>query len=76
MPCLEHQCVVPEKNPSPPHGRSLEIPRGWGGGGLRLNFYEHKLEFPGGRGLQNKKPFVGAVWIINYFVELHNEAFC
>jgi len=21
-------CVVPEKNPNPPHGRSLEIPRG------------------------------------------------
>ena len=25
------QCVIPEQNPYPPHGRSLEIPRGRGG---------------------------------------------
>ena len=36
-------CVVPEHihtpppppPPPPPHGRSLEIPKGWGGGGLK-----------------------------------------
>ena len=43
-------CVVPEKNPCPPHGRSLEIPRGRGV--LKAKFleatYEHKPEFPGG----------------------------
>ena len=45
------------KNPYPPHGRSLEIPSG-GGGVLKAKFlevmYENKLEFPGGRGVQNK----------------------
>ena len=38
-------CVVPEKNSYPPHGRSLEIPGGWGV--LKANFleavYENKL---------------------------------
>ena len=55
-----------QKNPFPPDGRSLEIPRGRGV--LKSNFlekmYENKLEFPGGRGaVQNKKPSVGGVWI-------------
>ena len=40
------------KNPYPPHGRSLEIPRGRGV--LKAKFleavYDNKLEFPGGRG--------------------------
>ena len=49
------ECAVSEKkNPYPPHGRSLEIPRGRGGGGLKVKIfeakYEAKLEFPGGTG--------------------------
>ena len=60
-------CVVPEKNPYPPHGRSLEIPKGRMV--LKANFleemYENKLEFPEGRDVQNKKPFVGGVWIFS-----------
>ena len=55
------------KNPYPPHERSLEIPRGRGV--LRAKFlegmYENKVEFPGGRGMQNKKPSVGGVWIFS-----------
>ena len=55
------------KNPYPPHGRSLEIPRGRGV--LKAKFleamYENKLEFPGERGMQNKKPSVGGVWIFS-----------
>ena len=41
------------KNPYPPHGRSLEIPRGRGGvskAKFLEEMYESKLEFPGGRG--------------------------
>ena len=53
------------KNQYPPHGRSLEIPRGKGD--LTAKFleamYENKLEFPGGKGggMQNIKPSVGGV---------------
>ena len=52
------------KNPYPPHGRSLEIPRGGGGEGvLKVKIlkakYEAKLEFPGGMGVQNKKNLYG-----------------
>ena len=61
------------KNPYPPHGRSLEIPKGRGGGSKKLNLleamYENKLEFPGGKGVQNKKP---SMWEYRYFPELHN----
>ena len=58
----------PRKNAYPPHGRSLEIPRGRGV--LKAKFleemYENKLEFPGrGGGGQNKKPSVGGVWIFS-----------
>jgi len=38
----------------------LEIPGGWGG--------PHRpsgTEIPGGRGVQNKKPSVGGVWIFS-----------
>ena len=56
------------KNPYPPHGRSFEIPGG-GGGVLKFKIleamYEAKLEFPGGRGVQNKKPSIGGVWIFS-----------
>ena len=59
------------KNPYPPDGKSLEIHRGRGV--LKAKFleetYENKLEFPGGRGVQNKKPAVGVVH--GYFLELH-----
>ena len=55
------------KNPYPPNERSLEIPRGRGV--LEAKFleamYGNKLEFPGGRGVQNKKPSVGGVWIFS-----------
>ena len=47
--------AVLEKNPYPPYGRSLEIPKR--GGVLNVKLleanYEAKLEFPGGRGAQN-----------------------
>ena len=50
------------KNPYPPHGRSLEIPRGRGV--LNINIleakFEPKLEFPGGRG--GTKTLCGGVW--------------
>ena len=40
-----------------------------GGGVLKAKFleamYENKLEFPEGRGVQNKKPSVGGVWIFS-----------
>ena len=55
------------KNPYPPHGRSLEIPRGRGvleAKNLETK-YEAKLEFPGGRGVQNKKPSMGGVLIFS-----------
>ena len=59
------------KNPYPLHGRSSEIPRGRGV--LKVKIleakYEAKLEFPGGRGMQNKKPSVGEN---GYFLELDN----
>ena len=46
---------------------------GRGGGVLKAKFleemYENKPEFPRGRGVPNKKPSVGGVWI---FLELHN----
>ena len=55
------------KNPYLLHGRSSEIPRGRGV--LKVKIleakYEAKLEFPGGRGVQNKKPSVGGVWIFS-----------
>ena len=54
-----------KKKPYPPQGRSLEIPRGRGV--LKAKIlevkYEAKLEFPGRRGVQKKKPSVGGVWI-------------
>ena len=50
------------KNPYPPPGRSLEIPRGRGI--LKVKIleakYEAKLEFPGGRGVQTLH---GGMWI-------------
>ena len=53
------QLCISRKNPYPPHGRSLEIPRGRGG--LKAKFleamYENELEFPGGRGDAKQKTF-------------------
>ena len=55
------------KNLYPPVGRSLEIPRGKGV--LKVKIleakYEAKLEFLRGTGVQNKKPFMGGVWIFS-----------
>ena len=47
--------------------RSLEIPRGRGVLGAKFlgAMYENKLEFPWGRGVQNKKPSAGGVWIFS-----------
>ena len=51
------------------HWKFLEGGREGGGGVLRVNIlkakYEAKLEFPEGRGVQNKKPSVGGVWIFS-----------
>ena len=51
------ECTVPEKNPYPLHGRSLEIPRRRGVLQVKIleAMYEAKLEFPEGSGVQNKK---------------------
>ena len=58
------------KNPYPPHGRSLKIPRGRGV--LKVKMleakYEAKLEFPGGRGgggAKQKREY-------GYILELHH----
>ena len=44
-------------NPYPPHGRSLEIPRGRGVLKVKIleAMYEAKLEFPGGTGGAKRK---------------------
>ena len=61
------------KNPYPPHGRTLEIPRGRGV--LKAKFleamYENKLEFPGGEGGCKTKTFRGGggVWIFSGTVQ-------
>ena len=58
-----------QKNPFPPHRKSLEIPRG--GGVLKAIFveamYENKLEFPGrGGGCKTINPkFHGGVWLFS-----------
>ena len=51
------------KNPYPPHGKSLEIPRGRGV--LKAN-----QNFLGGGGVQNKNLPWGTY---GYFLELHNR---
>ena len=62
-------CVVPEKkNPYPPHGRSLEIPRGKGlsKGKILEAKYEAKLKSlagGGGGGGKTEKPSVEVVKI-------------
>ena len=55
------------KNRYPPHGRSLKIPRERGVLEAKIleAKCEAKLEFPGGRGVQNKKSSVGGVWIFS-----------
>ena len=62
------------KNPYPPHRGSSEIPRGRGV--LKATMleakYEAKLEFPGGAGVQNKRPRVGG-GEYGYFLDLHSE---
>ena len=59
--------MVPESTLYPyfPHGRSLEILRGKGGVQAKVldEKYEAKLEFPGGKGVQNKTPSTGGVQI-------------
>ena len=62
------------KNPYPPHGRTLQIPRGRGF--LKTKFlevmYENKLEFPGGRGGAKQKTFRGGSmgWIFSGTAQL------
>ena len=50
-------------NPYPPHGRSLEIPRGRGVLKVKIleATHEAKLEFPGGMGGAKQKPSVGGM---------------
>ena len=56
-----------QKNPYPPHGRSLEIPKGREVLNAKIleAKYEAKLEFPGWTGVQNQKPSEGGVWIFS-----------
>ena len=63
----EESMCSSRNNPYPPHGRSLEIPRGRGVLKVKIleATYEAKLEFPGGQGVQNKKPSMGGVWIFS-----------
>ena len=61
-------CVVPEKNPYTPHGRSLEIPRvkGLSKGKILEAKYEAKLKsLVGGGGAKQKKPSVEGVKIFS-----------
>ena len=60
--CVNSHCVVPEKNPYPPHGRSLEMPRGKGV--LKAKILEAKYEAKlkslwWGGGCKTEKPSVG-----------------
>ena len=66
QPMIQH-CAVPEKNPYPPHGRSLEIPRGE----VKIleAKYEAKLEFPRGTGGAKQETFHWGEYV--YFLELH-----
>jgi len=63
-----YDCVVPEKNLYPSHGRSSEISSGRGF--LKAKIleakYEDKLEFLGGRGEQNKQTFHGGSMDISW----------
>ena len=59
--------MVPEKTHTHPMEGQWKF---LGGGGvLKAKFlqemYGNKLEFPGGGGVQNKKPFMGGVWIFS-----------
>ena len=65
---LKSKLCFSRKYPYPPHGRSLEIPRGRGV--LKIKIFEGKLEFPGGKG-SAKQPSVGGVWILIMSLELH-----
>ena len=63
---VQLQSAVPEKI----HPHSMEdhqIPKGRGVLEVKIleAKYEAKLEFPGGRGVQKKKPLVGEVWIFS-----------
>ena len=64
------------KYPYPPHGRSLEIPKGRGV--LKAKFleamYESKPEYPGGEGGAKQKPSVGGVWIFSLVLTNHYSA--
>ena len=50
--------------------KSSEIPRGRGVFEAKIleAKYEAKLEFPGGTGVQNKKPSPGGVWVFSGIV--------
>ena len=66
------------KNPYPPHGRSLEIPRRRGV--LRAKFleamYEYKPEFPGERGGGCKTKNLPSRGEYGYFLKLHILLYC
>jgi len=64
---MKAKCVLSSrKNPCPPHGKSLKIPRG--GDFKSQNFeakYEVKLEFLGGREGARQQPSIGGVWMFS-----------
>ena len=63
------------KNPYPPHGRSLEIPKGRGVLEAKISEakYEAKLEIPGGGGMQ-KKTFRGGSMDICWNCTIHHRS--
>ena len=66
-----------QKYPYPPQGRSYEIQRSRSRRrALTAKIFkgknEERLEIPGGGGLNQKKTFLGEVWI--YFLEPHNAS--
>ena len=69
--CIHIFCSS-RKNPYPPYGRSLEIPRGRGV--LKVKMleakYEAKLEFPGGTGGAKQKTFRGGRWLFSGTAQL------
>ena len=78
---LSFHCAVPEKNPYPPQGRSLEIPRGRGVLKVKIleAIYETKLEFPGGREGAKQKTLCGGSMDIFWnctFLQKVNGSMC
>ena len=69
MNAFTKECAIPEKIHNHPMEGHWKFLGGGGGGVLKVKIleakYEAKLEFPGGRGVQNEKPSMGRVWIFS-----------